>query len=481
MTRLSIRWKLTLWYGGVLAAVLVAFGMSVFLMMRGHLLARTDLELDEELHELGMEVSFAHDEADLRDQLQRRFGTHESFVFQVARPDGQAFFRSDDLKGNPLPVPDVASRGPRDVYETSPVPALGDHRIASRFLQGPGSPLVIQVAAPLAPYRKELNAFLLMLMSVGPVCVAGALGGGYLLARKAMTPVERMTAMAEQISAEQLERRLEVPNPQDELGRLAMTLNRMIDRLARSINEMRQFTADAAHELRTPLAVLRTEAEVALRAARSADEYRRVVEATLEETNRLTALADQLLQLCRHEGGLNTDLSEEVRLDALLMDVADQIRQSARQKNVSIDVGAFEPWTVEGNDVRLSQLLFNLLDNAVKYTPSGGTVSVEGACKDGQVEISVQDTGIGISPEHLPHIFKRFYRVDESRTGDRGGTGLGLAICKAVVDAHHGRISVESEVGRGTRVTVVLSALPTSPAAFALAEQAPVELSTAQQ
>jgi heavy metal sensor kinase len=318
--------------------------------------------------------------------------------------------------------------------------------------------VVAQVAATLTPVDHELAELLAVLLLTGPLALAGALGGGYLLARTALAPVDRMAAAADQITATKLDQRLEVPNPDDELGRLARTLNGMIARLERSFGEIRRFTADAAHELRTPLAVMRNAAEVVLRAPRDPEQYRRVLEEMLEEIARLTGLAEQLLFLCRGDAGLVPSVRRPVRLGEVIAEVAEPMQAVAGARGLTLHVGDLTPCVVQGDEDQLRRLLFNLLDNAIKYTPAGGTITVRSACPDGQVLVEVTDTGIGIAAEHLPHLFERFYQVDPARSRETNGTGLGLAICRSIAEAHGGRIAVESTVGRGTRVTLTLPA-----------------------
>ena len=455
MKRLNVRWRLTLWYGAVLSGIVAGFGLTAFLMMRHHLVVRTDLELDEEVGELALEVRLAANELELKEQLQRRFFHHAGYDFQVSRADDHLVFCSERLVANPLSLPRFQVES-SNLADTRTLPVLGESRVVSRVQAGAGGSFVVQSVFPLASNRAQLHALMAVLLTVGPLAIVGALVGGYALARKALAPVERMRVIAEQITADRLDQRLDGSNSDDELGRLAQTLNGMIDRLHRSLDDMRRFTADAAHELRTPLAVLRTEAEVALRSPRSTADYRRVVEVTLEETNRLTRLAEQLLTLCRQEAGLHRFEAEDVQLDALLLDVADKARATAERKGLTIEIGPMDSAIVIGDDIRLSQLFFNLLDNAIKYTPEGGNIRICEESRDHQVCVVVEDDGAGIPAEHLPHLFERFYRVDPSRNTESGGAGLGLSICKAIAESHGGRIAVESTVGRGTKFSVIL-------------------------
>jgi heavy metal sensor kinase len=316
----------------------------------------------------------------------------------------------------------------------------------------------VQAAVSLLPNDRAQRELVGVLLLAGPLALAGALGGGYWLARKALAPVDRMVATAREITANRLDRRLDVPQAEDELGRLASTLNDMIARLQRSFEEVRRFTADAAHELRTPLAAIRTEAEVALRSPRSPEQDGRVLENLLEEIERLTRLVSQLLFLCREDTGIGVGSFRPVRLDELVREVSDHMQVAAREKGVDFSVDLPAPSQVRGDPDRLRQLFFNLLDNSIKYTPPGGKVTVRSESPNGHARVIVTDTGVGIAAEHLPHVFDRFYRVDPSHSPQTDGTGLGLAICRSIAEAHGGRLEIDSELGEGTRVMLALPA-----------------------
>lgn len=455
MQGLSIRWKLTLWYGLVLALVLAAFSTAVYFTMRHQLSARMDQGLTEESADVLFEVHRARDDAGLAEWLERRFAGHAGFDFQITRPDGSRFFFNQRLQDTVLPLPaaPTALEAPsfRDL-------SVGDRhwRVLSVAANGPGECLTIQIGRSLESYHQESRALLATFLLLGPVTLLIAVGGGYVLARRALAPVDHITRTAKQISADRLSQRIEVPNRGDELGALAATLNEMIERLERSFADMQRFTADAAHELRTPLAVIRSEAEIALRTSRTPEEYSRALEGVLEETTRLANIADQLLFLCRQDAGLTAPLREDVDVDALLRQVVANMQPVAVDKHVDMELTAATPCGLVSDSGLLRRVLYNLIDNAVKYTPSSGQVTVQSAVENECLTITVADTGIGVAPEHLPHIFDRFYRADPARERDGSGAGLGLSICRSIVQRLGGNIHMDSQVGTGTRVQVRL-------------------------
>ena len=457
---LSIRWRLTAWYGAVLSAILAGFSVAVYLLMQHHLLALTDTALRGEFTEFAEEVGRAGRLTELPETLRTRFSGVEGHEFELSTPEGEPLFRSRRIAPTGLPRPEVGDVGPVAVVgpmlRNVTLERLGPVHLAGGVVRGPSGPLRLQVAASLAPITRALRELVIVLLTIGPMALACTLGGGYWLARKALEPIDRMAATAAEITSNRLDRRLETPDADDELGGLARTFNAMIARLQRSFEEVRRFTADAAHELRTPLAAMRTEAEVALRSSRSPDRDQRVLENLLEEMERLTRLVSQLLFLCREDAGLGTDDLQIICLEDLVSEVGEHMDVAAQEKGVNLSVDLPGPFPVQGDADRLRQLVFNLLDNAIKYTPPGGTVAVRGEASNGQIRITVADTGIGIPADHLPHVFDRFYRVDPARSPETEGSGLGLAICHSIAEAHGGRLGIDSNFGSGTRVTLVL-------------------------
>jgi signal transduction histidine kinase len=346
--------------------------------------------------------------------------------------------------------------------------------------------------------------FLWTLAALVPLALVLAGGGGWLLARRALRPVDQMTRTARRIEAEHLGERLDGAEVDDELGRLARTLNEMLARLEAAFAQVRRFSADASHELKTPLTVLKGEIEVALRNPRDPAEYQRVLGSVLEEVESMAHLVDDLLLLSRADAGALRWEKQAVEMDRLVEEVAKEGEILGRGKQVQVKIQGLEPLVIRGDGQRLKQLLRNLVDNGVKYTPPGGSVSLSLRQVAGQsgaprgypaigqsgdspnrqiaqlpncpavewLEISVSDTGVGIAPEAMPRVFERFYRVDPARSRETGGAGLGLCIAKTIAEAHGGSIGVESTPGSGSTFTVRLPFGPAETAGGAVSAEA---------
>ncbi len=307
----------------------------------------------------------------------------------------------------------------------------------------------------------DLQALQWVMTGLLPICVLLALAVGHFLAGRALAPVQHVVDVANAIDITCLDRRINIANPHDEIGRLSHALNSLIIRLEQAVSEIRRFTADASHEIRTPLAVLRAEAEMTLRSSRTPEEYARALTVIVDEAARLGRLADQLLHLSRYDAGITHCAQEPVPLDALLQDVNEQLQPLAADRQVALNCELNACCEVLGDDIRLSQVFFNVVENAIKYAP-GGKVAVRLRLMGQWAVVDVEDTGEGIPDPALPHVFERFYRVDSSRQRESGGAGLGLSIARAAVLAHQGTIEIRSQVGVGTIVTVRLPAVSTT-------------------
>ena len=289
-----------------------------------------------------------------------------------------------------------------------------------------------------------------------PITLVVAGFGGIFLAGRALSPIDKITRTASHISGEDLSQRLNLQLPEDEVGRLARTFDEMISRLDDAFRRQRQFTADASHELRTPLTVIKGQIDVALQKERGPEAYRQILQVVNEEVDRLIRLAGTLLTLTRADAGDIPLAFEDVDVSEVVAGVVDHVRSTANDKGVGLHLDPGPHATIQVDEDLLLQLILNLLDNAIKYTPSGGQVTVGWRMNGNEVDLRVHDTGIGMSPEHLPYLFDRFYRVDKDRSRARGGVGLGLAIPRWIAEAHGGSVGVESEPGKGSAFTVVL-------------------------
>jgi two-component system OmpR family sensor kinase len=445
----SIRLRLTAYNGAVTAAILIGLGTTAYIALGHSLTDRLDAALAFEYEEVVERLRAAGADADLGD-LTEAF--RESYLLRVRDPAGRVLLESPALVGIAIPTGPPRSR---PTFATVTLGRLGPHRILNGTRVIPPGPHTVQIAASLTPIQHELAELRAVLLAILPAGLLAAIGGGYWLAGRALAPVGRMASAARRISAANLDDRIEVANPRDELGRLAVTLNDMIQRLAGALASLRQFTADAAHELMTPLASIRTEAEVTLQALRTPEQYAETLASIVEEADRLARLADRLLTLAREDARAPSEM-RPVALDALLRDAAEWARPLADRAGISLSLAALPPAVVAGDPDRLRPAFDNLLDNAIKYNQPGGTVHLSSRLDAGRVVVAITDTGIGIPGVALPRIFDRFYRVDPSRSRRTGGTGLGLSIARAIVRSHGGTIEAMSTTGRGTTFTVSL-------------------------
>ncbi|NJN36889.1 MAG: HAMP domain-containing protein [Nitrospiraceae bacterium] len=274
-----------------------------------------------------------------------------------------------------------------------------------------------------------------------------------------MRPVDAITLAAQRIAAGDLSQRLSMPAAQDEIGRLAAIFNNMIDRLDVSFRQIRQFTSDASHELRTPLTVMKGETDLILRRPRPMEDYKSVLESNLEEIDRMTRIVDELLFLSRADMGEVKMEALPVVLEALVEDVHRQARLLGHDRNIEVVLGTVMPVVVQGDDLRLRELLLNLVENAIKYSHPGGKVEISLVKEQQEARLSITDHGIGIASVDHKKIFHRFFRTDVARAHTKKGTGLGLAICAWIADLHKGRVEVQSDLGQGSIFTVVLPLL----------------------
>lgn len=452
MSRLSLRARLTLAFAVAMALVLAATGAFVYV--------RVGRTLDE-----GVDGSLRARADDVA-ALVRRTGSarsgggtrlaeaEESFA-QVIGPDGAVRETTPPLRrGRPLLASGQLARARRStlVVERGPVPGLEDRRfrLLATPIQAGGERIVVVAGASLDDRQEALDGLATQLLVGGPLALLLASLAGYALAAAALRPVEAMRRRAEAISAATAGSRLPVPDADDEVARLARTLNEMLARLEAGLERERRFVAEASHELRTPLSLLKTELELALRRPRTPDELHAAVAAAAADTDRLVRLANDLLLLASaDEGGLRV-VPEPVPGRELLETVAGRFEAQARGRAVAVEAPG--DLVLDADRLRLEQALGNLVDNAIRH--GAGTVRLEAWQLDGAAAIRVSDEGEGFPEAFRPHAFERFSRPDESRAGT--GAGLGLALVRAIAEAHGGTASVEGAGGGGAAVVLVL-------------------------
>ncbi len=452
----SVRLRLTLWYVLLLAIILAAFSAGIYLVLRNNLYDNLDDSIQNRANTFLDVIQYEEGQPTLAGRVSSDDpNAGESFV-RVFDLSGRLTFDNSAAAGD-LPVDspavDRALRG-----ETSTRTAtVGDETMRVRTFpieRGDGIGGALEVGQSQDDVSETLRALLLILAVAYPVTLAVASLGGVFLAGRALTPIDTLTRMARRISAEDLGQRLELRLPDDEVGRLARTFDEMIARLDDAFRRQRQFTADASHELRTPLTAIKGQAEVALSKPRDAAAYREVLQTVNEEVDRLIRMVGSLLTLARADAGQIPIASEPVDLGDLIAAAVEQVRPMAEGRQLALGVAPGPAVTLRADEDLLLQLVLNLLDNAIKYTPPGGTVTAGWGVDGDRAELWVRDSGIGIAEEDSERVFDRFYRVDKARSHTEGGAGLGLSICRWIAEAHGGSISVRSERERGTVVTV---------------------------
>ncbi len=460
----SIRTKLTFWYTSLLAISLILFGLSFFYALSKIYMNRIDREISSVaglmVHTIVEPPGRLRLPRNFDIILERFFGLRiRGNYIQVLTPDGRVAGRSSTLEGLELPLTEKAYRralNGKRTYEIVRTFGVYPVRILTLpvVVKETGLVAIIQVATSLEG-MEEIFHYMIYFFSFGIVLSIIIAGGvGWFLAGKALKPVDEMTRIARKITAENLNERLPIVKPDDELGRLASTFNDMIARLERSFRQIKQFTADASHELKTPLTIMKGEVEVALKSRADEAELREVLTSILEEIDRMNEVIKGLLTLAR------TDVEEEttkqpVSFDHIVEERCEQFRKLVHNRGLRLDVKIKKGVTVLVDPVRMGQVVYNLVDNAIKYTPKGGTIRVSLDTQDGWAVLRVSDTGVGIPEDEVAYIFDRFYRVDKARTGG-SGVGLGLSICKEIINTCGGKIEVESTVGKGTTFTTHL-------------------------
>ncbi len=456
----TLRGRLTILYGVLLALALALYAVGTSVYLLRDLRKQQDASLDREIETVEGLIALSPDGGiELRsEEGEAREGVSErGYLLEIWTADGKPMFLSEGLDGSSLGPPPDLTQKPFDRSPHTYRLRNGTRvRAAARRHGIEGRVLLLRLAVSEEPLWDEFWDMVSVLAIGLPVMVLLIGFAGYAVAGQALQPVEEMAQRARKISAESLNDRLTIQNPGDELGHLGLAFNETLARLEKSFEQLRRFTADASHELRTPLTAIRSVGEVALQNTGDAAYYRDIIGSMLEEVNRLTRLVESLLTMSRADAG-------QIQLQRTTVEVLDLAKESAallevlaEEKHQTIIVDGDPSLTVRADRLILRQALINLIDNAVKYSPSGEDIEVRVRAIGKDVLIEVRDNGPGISAEHADKVFQRFYRIDKARTRAEGGTGLGLSIVEWAVSANGGSVELNPGLGPGCTFTIRL-------------------------
>ena len=459
----SLRFRMTMWYVGLLAVALLLFGATVYFRLERHLVGQLKESLVEQARTIAEELLVfvnTRGEQYVITEINESYDPEVNGRFiRVTRQDGHVLYRSGSPRDVSFDVSQIPPPTAEALEHGYPPGVIGNdnHQVLLQGLTSvvpKGERFLIETGSSDQPIARELRTVRLALAFGIPVFVLLAVFGGLILVRNLLDPIRAITEQAERISSENISERLPVVHTGDEVERLSLSLNRMIERLEEAIEHISRFSADVSHELRTPLTILRGELEGLISQRPGNAESMEMIGNALEEIDRLSHIVDQLLVISRLDAGQAGIERVPMDLGELATSTAEQMNLMAEERGISIRFAVSKGVCVKGDPLRMKQILVNLLDNAIKYTQEGGWVEVRVRAQQDTAVLTVSDNGIGIAPESLPHIFERFYRADKARTRSTGGAGLGLSIVKSIAAAHEGRISVRSREGEGTSVRV---------------------------
>jgi heavy metal sensor kinase len=499
--RSSLRVRLAAWNTLVVLTTVVLALLAVREGLRLTLLRELDERLIEEITEAELIVArFYPDTSQIREEFNRKAisHAHERLFLELRDASGRVLVNSlndpsrqtsrtdvvPDTASNALPAaspqslidtaidaaaaeqPGTSAAGevqaPRAPGTSAAMPVdWSEFRVLERPLNRPQLPkLRLLVGSTRALIQADVAAVTRLLVRVGLVLLPLATLGGYFLAVRATKPLRRIIETAHRLRPAKFEERLPVSRVGDELDQLSLTINHLLDRIAEYLQRNREFLANAAHELRSPLAAIQSSVEVGLNADRSPEEYKELLYELVEQCWQLRGLVNQLLQLAESDVARPTLAADRVRLDLVVAKSLDMFRAVAEERGIDLQSAYLVPAEVRGDADQLWQVVNNLIDNGLKFTPAGGRVTVQlnNVPAKHEVHLNISDTGCGIDAEDLPRIFDRFFQTDKSRQRDRRGSGLGLSICEAILNAHGGQISVTSNPGTGTQFSIVLPA-----------------------
>jgi heavy metal sensor kinase len=457
----SLAFRLAVWYALLLSATFALVGIGMFYGLEQYLrsslrdsLRRRSVQVEQILEQAPADVAdntiaeaiASRVAPEFNSRFVRVTRTPATLVYRAGEPADRSFIAAA------VPAPSGPWPSKPQVRPIST--AAGQLMVSITPLVAPSGRYLVELGIALGPIEALQHRLLSLLGLLLPVMVVCAAGGGYLLVQWALRPVERMSQTARRISVQELDAQLPVVPTGDALQRLSISLNHMLSRLRDSVQTSRRFLADASHELRTPLTVIKGELQELVAQEVRQDEVRERIGSVLEEVARLEHLVSGLLVLSRLDAGEAQREWIDVDLGELAASTVEQMRLVAEDRGVQLQSSALSPLTVRGDRSRLKQVIVNLLDNAIKFTPRGGGVSLRTQAQDDYGLLEVSDSGIGIPADSVPHVFDRFYRVDAARSREEGGAGLGLSIVRSICSAHGAQIEVDSAPGSGSRFRV---------------------------
>lgn len=459
----SIGWRITIWHSIMFIIILFLFSGFLYITFSDMLTKEVDSMLTREL----CLIAYSLEEGDSYSKIEQRINLLPSFkrvneeeiYWEIENERGQIIAGSDNLDGQRINDSETLKKMDENTFSWDPELNGIPLRAMSMQLKSQNK---LTYKITVATNDRIRHLAIEQLRNIIIICNFGFLGisivMGWLISKKTLKPIHQIINTTNTITATSLHERLPIEGPDDELQNLSKTLNGMIDRLEDSFTQIQQFTSDVSHELRTSLTIMRGELEVGLNRNRSEEEYKRVLHTVLEEVIYLSDMVEKFLYISRNTSNSNQIDCKTVDGMFLFQYVKDHVLPLVMKKQIQLHIQIPDPFLLYGDEDLLRRLFINLLENAIKYTPEGGKVGVKAWSKESFTHIEVIDHGIGIPEEHLPFIFQRFYRVDDSRSRSQGGTGLGLSLCKWIVEVHNGTIEVCSKPNEGTRVIVKLLA-----------------------
>ncbi len=455
--RHTLAFRLTLWYAGIFTVSSCVAFLLFYTLITSFIRERTDQELLAEVNRFSaLLVSEGAEAVRNAAVLEAQAAGVKKVFFRFLSLNGQVFSSSNMSYWKDIPINERAIRdllgGRSHAFETITIP---ERKEEVRILYAILSPsTILQVGEAMESYSRFLDAFKGIFIATMTFLIVVAAGVGWFMARQAVSGVEAVTRTARKISGGTLEERVPVKARGDEIDQLAFTFNQMLDRIQALLTELKEMSDNIAHDLKSPITRIRGIAEVTLTTAGSMKEYETMAASTIEECDRLLDMINTMLMISKTESGVVEPSREEIDLKGLIEKACELFGPSAEDKGVTLSCNAPDRIRLVGDSQMIQRMLSNLLDNAVKYTPPRGSVTVSVSEIEAQVSISVHDTGIGISEDDLPRIFERFYRCDQSRS--EAGIGLGLSLARAIARAHGGDITVTSALNQGSTFTVTL-------------------------